>query len=85
MQSITNAANAAKAAVFGTSEAQTQSGTEPVSGVTGSGTSGEPYDAGNITGKWSCKLCPTPPKSWTPRSARQPYKALFGFVHVERL
>ena len=54
MQSLTNAANAAKAAVFGSSEAQTQStqsGTEPVSGITGSGTAGEPYDAGNNDGK----------------------------------
>ncbi|MCJ1252074.1 hypothetical protein MMC30_009312 [Trapelia coarctata] len=47
MQSLTNAANAAKAAVFGNSETKTQSGTEPISGVTGSGTAGEPYDAGN--------------------------------------
>lgn len=54
MQSLSNAANAAKVAVFGSNEAQTQhtqSGTEPASGVTGSGTAGEPYDAGNNDGK----------------------------------
>lgn len=43
MQSIKNA-------ILGSGE--TQSGTEPVSGQTGSGTAAEPYDAGNEAGKY---------------------------------
>lgn len=30
-----------------------QEGREPVSGVTGSGVAGEPYDGGNVEGMWS--------------------------------
>ncbi|MCJ1401602.1 hypothetical protein MMC11_004818 [Xylographa trunciseda] len=42
--------NAAKGYVSG-SGSQTQSGSEPVSGQTGSGTTEQPYDAGNTTGQ----------------------------------
>lgn len=51
MESINNAASAASRAVFGGSSGQ--SGQEPVSGQTGRGTAGEPYDAGNTMGKVS--------------------------------
>ncbi|MCJ1389457.1 hypothetical protein MMC18_002314 [Xylographa bjoerkii] len=50
MESITNTINAAKGYVSGSGN-QTQSGSEPVSGQTGSGTTEQPYDAGNTTGK----------------------------------
>jgi len=43
MESIKNA--------IGLGSGQVQSGQEPVSGETGSGTVSEPYDAGNATGK----------------------------------
>jgi len=50
MESITNTFNAAKGYVSG-SGSQTQSGSEPVSGQTGSGTTEQPYDTGNTTGQ----------------------------------
>ncbi|KAI9790788.1 MAG: hypothetical protein M1816_004746 [Peltula sp. TS41687] len=52
METITNAANAVSRAILGDSstsqdKTQQESGTEPVSGVTGAGTAEKPYDAGN--------------------------------------
>ncbi|MCJ1379984.1 hypothetical protein MMC17_003087 [Xylographa soralifera] len=47
MESITNSIKGFVAS----SGNQTQSGSEPVSGQTGSGTTDQPYDAGNTTGK----------------------------------
>ncbi|KAI9846966.1 MAG: hypothetical protein M1837_003322 [Sclerophora amabilis] len=51
MDSINNAASAAGRAIFGGNQnaQEGESGREPVSGVTGSGTTNEPYDTGNTT------------------------------------
>ncbi len=57
METISNAASAAKSAVFGISNTDNyqsnDSGREPVSGETGNTKSGEPYDAGNAGSKSS--------------------------------
>lgn len=54
METISNVASAASRAIFGDNSSedktQKQSGTEPVSGITGAGTADEPYDAGNNEG-----------------------------------
>lgn len=50
MEVLTNAANAASKAIFGSRETETQSTTEPQSGQIGSGTVSDPYDAGNLRG-----------------------------------
>jgi hypothetical protein len=47
MESVSNMAQAAAKAVWGTSESKE----EPVSGKTGNTAKGEPYDAGNMGGK----------------------------------
>lgn len=57
----TGAASVAKEAVFGKDEAAEQaekSGTEPISGETGSGTAAEPYDKGNLATPLSEGACP---------------------------
>lgn len=62
MEAISNVASAASRVIFGESEPQDkdkkpkESGTEPVSGVTGAGTAEEPYDAGNEEGAFSYHL-----------------------------
>lgn len=49
METINNMATGVSKAIFGTNE----TGEEPISGVAGNTSNGEPYDAGNIgTGSW---------------------------------
>lgn len=50
-QAILRKMEAIKNAI-GLGSSQVQSGQEPISGVTGSGTASEPYDGGNATGKF---------------------------------
>lgn len=61
METISNAATTASKMIWGESKNQ-ESGTEPVSGQTGKGTTGEPYDTGNEKGT-ETKPSPSTPLS----------------------
>ena len=54
METVNNIKSAATRAIWGDkTDNDTQSGLEPMSGVTGNTDAGEPYDAGNLGGKFS--------------------------------
>jgi hypothetical protein len=59
METVNSAVNAASRAIWGDGKnTTTEAGHEPISGQTGNTSNGEPYDAGNIGGKFSSPISP---------------------------